>query len=93
MIRPLRDQVLIKRDDPPTMAGSIIMPEVARDWRSTQGTVTGVGPKCSELRVGDRVLLPPLGGKEHRIDGQLIGLWKESEVFGVLEKAPELIDA
>ncbi len=67
------------------MNGSIILPEVARDWRSTKGIVTSVGPKCTELRVGDHVLLPPLGGKEHRINGELIGLWKESEVFGVVD--------
>jgi len=69
------------------------MPEVARDWRSTHGTVRAVGPKCRELKAGDRVLLPPLGGKEHRIDGELIGLWKEDEVFGVLEELGTQLDA
>lgn len=94
MIRPMNDQVVIKRDPPQTTyASGLIIPDAHVDFRSTAGTVLAVGPKCNEVKIGDRVLLHIYGGVEHRVDGDLVGLWKEDDIFGVIEPEMELIDA
>lgn len=87
-LRPLRNQILIKRDEPPSMtAGGLHLPEVAQPWRSNYATVRAVGPKCHSVKVGDRLVLTDLGGKEFRYEGELLAMIDETDdcLVGVLE--------
>lgn len=85
MIRPIRDKVLIRRDDPPSQTASgLFIPESAQDWRSTEATVLAIGPKVHTVKVGDRVKLAPLGGVEIRDAGVLVALMPEDEILAVL---------
>lgn len=90
----MNDVVIVKRDMPAQMAGSLHIPETAQDFRSPFGTVLAVGPKVRErIRVGDRVGLTQLGGREQRIDGELIGMWREDEIPVVYDTDASQLDA
>ena len=77
----------LKRDAPPATVGSLVIPESARDWRGTQGTALAVGPKANTVKAGDRLLLPPLGGVEVVHHGELVALFPEADILGVLPRA------
>lgn len=70
VITPLRDQVLVKREPPPDQIGAIYVPDMAKRWRTTEATVTAVGPgrhgKHGRLpppcAVGDRVIVDKWAG-------------------------------
>lgn len=81
--------MIIKRDEAPTQtaSGLLVIPDTAQDWRGEQGTVLAIGPKVHTVKVGDRVLLPALGGIEVRDAGVLVGIWPEDDIFGVIDHA------
>jgi len=77
-LRPLRDQVLVKRDPPPDQVGSIIVPDVAKRWRTTEAEVLAVGPGRKgrngerlpmPCAVGDRVIVDKWGGDVVGVEG------------------------
>ena len=81
--------MIIKRDEPPaqTASGLLFIPESAQDWRGERGTVLAIGPKVHTVKVGDRVLIPALGGVEVRDEGVLVGIWPEDDIFAVIDAA------
>lgn len=64
-----------------TETGLVLAPdavEVPQD-----ATVLAIGPDCTRVRVGDRVLYPKYSGTEVTIDGEPVLLLAESELLGV----------
>lgn len=57
-IRPLKDSVLVKQDDPKekTEGGIFLIDSNDRKLHDDLGTVLAVGPKVGGVRVGDRVM-------------------------------------
>lgn len=86
-IRPIRDQVLVQRDPPPTASGLVLLPETVQAWRSNYGTALAVGPKARTVKAGNRLFLPDLGGVEFRHEGVLLALFPEDDIIGVLPDA------
>lgn len=86
-LRPLRDQVIVRREAPPAMAGTLHLPEAHQDWRGQYGRVEAVGPKVRTVVVGDRVLLPLYAGVEYRHEGDLIAMMPEDDILGVVPQA------
>jgi len=94
--RPLQDRVVVRRlDDDKKTAGGIIIPDTAQE-KPTEGEVIAVGPGARDesgtlhpldVKVGDRVLFGKWSGTEVTIDGEELVIMKESDIFGVIERA------
>ena len=92
-LRPLHDNVLVKRtEEEEKSAGGIVLPGSATE-KPSQGEVIAVGPgKKSEngdvspvgVAVGDTVIFGQYGGNEIKIDGEEYLILSESDIFGVV---------
>jgi co-chaperonin GroES (HSP10) len=65
-LRPVRDYVVVVPEKKPDTFGGIIMPDAEEgDWlhNKTGGwcTVVAIGPKCEQVKKGDRVHLSAYG--------------------------------
>ena len=94
-LRPLHDNVVVKRIDlEEEMSGGIIIPDTAKE-KPSEGEVVSVGPGGRDeagkiipidLKVGDRVLFGKWSGTEVKIDGVEYLIMKESDIMGVIEQ-------
>ena len=94
--RPLQDRVLVRRlDEDEKTAGGIIIPDTAQE-KPTEGEVIAVGPGGRDeqgnltpldVKAGDRILFGKWSGTEVNIDGEELVVMKESDIFGIIEKA------
>lgn len=93
-IRPLYDNVLVKRKDEETVsAGGIVLPGSAKE-KPNQGEVVAVGNgallESGEIRpltvkVGNKVLFGQYSGNTVKIDGEEFVIMRENEIYGVIE--------
>jgi chaperonin GroES len=93
--RPLHDRVVVKRIDAETKTkGGIIIPDSAKE-KPQEGQVVAVGPGGRDetgklipidVKTGDRVLFGKWSGSEVKIDGELLLIFKESDIMGVIER-------
>ena len=93
-IRPLHDQVIVKRKEAETTTASgIIIPDTAKEkpiegevvavgkgFRRDDGTVTPL-----DVKVGDKVLFGKYKGTEITLEGEYLLMMKEDDIFGVIE--------
>jgi len=93
-IHPLRDRVVIKREDERTSAGGIVIPSTANNEKPTQGKVCHVGPgdlskdgtlKPMVVKVGDNVLFSRYSGTEIKIDGEDYVIMKEEDILAIVK--------
>jgi chaperonin GroES len=101
MFKPLHDKVVVKRIDALNKTASgIIIPESAQE-RPQQGYVMAVGPGARSTQgdlvpmgvvKGDKILFGKYTGSEIKVDGEMVIIMKESDIFGVLteEATPKL---
>ena len=93
-IRPLYDNVLVKRKDEEEMsAGGIVLPGSAKE-KPNQGEVMAVGQgalldngetRPLTLKVGDTIVFGQYSGNAITVDGDELIIMRESEIYGVLE--------
>jgi chaperonin GroES len=93
-IRPLYDNVLVKRKDEEEMsAGGIVLPGSAKE-KPNQGEVKAVGQgalldsgeiRALTLKVGDTVVFGQYSGNAITVDGDELIIMRESEIYGVIE--------
>jgi chaperonin GroES len=93
-IRPLYDNVLVKRKDEETVtAGGIVLPGSAKE-KPNQGEVIAVGNGAllenGEIRpltvkVGNKILFGQYSGNTVKIDGDEFVIMRENEIYGVVE--------
>ncbi len=93
-IRPLYDNVLVKRKDEEEKSnGNNVMPESAKE-NPNQGEVMAVGQgslldngevRPLTLSVGDTVVFGQYSGNAIKIDGDELIIMRESEIYGVIE--------
>jgi chaperonin GroES len=93
-VRPLHDQVVIKRLEVETQTASgIIIPDNAQE-KPFQGEVIAVGPgkmldngqlRAPQIKVGDRILFRKYGGVEVKLGGQEFTMIREDEILGIIE--------
>jgi co-chaperonin GroES (HSP10) len=93
-IRPLNRKVFIRTETRPyKTAGGIIIPESARGIYSVDRSkidvelyarVLSVGPRCREIKEGDRIFISRLYFAWIRklADGNFVGYLEEENVFG-----------
>ncbi len=93
-IRPLHDQVLVKRIDEETKTrGGLIIPDSAKE-KPVEGKVIAVGKgkigedrkvRPMEVQKGDRVLFGRYSGAEVDIEGVEHLIMREDDLLAVLE--------
>ena len=93
-IRPLYDNVLIKRKEEEQMsAGGIVLPGSAKE-KPTQGEVIAVGQgslldngevRPLNVKAGDTVLFGQYSGNAVTIEGDELLIMRENEIYGVVE--------
>ena len=87
-IKPLRDRIVIERDQAEDQtAGGIIIPEAAKE-KPVKGTVVAAGPGTKDeptmVKVGDKVLYNKHSGSEVEVDGKRYLIMREQEIFAVV---------
>jgi co-chaperonin GroES (HSP10) len=85
-MKPLRDEIIVKRDanEEKTKAG-IILQGNDDDIKLT-GTVIDVGPKVKDLKKNDRILFHSQGYIVQMVKGKEVIFMPESTVLAILEK-------
>ena len=93
-LRPLHDNVLVKRtEEEETSSGGIILSGSAKE-KPFQGEVVAVGPgKLTQsgenismnVSVGDTVIFGQYGGNEIKLNGEEYLILSEGDIFGVVE--------
>lgn len=91
--RVIKDNVLVKRDDPATKtAGGLLIPETTKD-RPQQGTTIAVGKGVYneagvliplDVNVGDKVLFAKGAGQEIKVGDDTLLVLKESDIIAVI---------
>ncbi len=92
-IRPLYDNVVIKRQEEEAVsAGGIVLPGSAKE-RPNQGEVIAVGTgkvldngevRALELKVGDKVVFGQYAGNAIKLGAEEYIIMREQDVFGVI---------
>lgn len=94
-IKPLHNHVVIKQlDEAETMYGNIIIPDAGRE-KAMVGEVIATGPGIRnvmtgeiipmETSIGDKVTFPSFGGQKITIKGEEYLVYKDSDIFAILE--------
>ena len=93
-IRPLYDNVLVKRKEEEQMsAGGIVLPGSAKE-KPNQGEIVAVGTgalldsgdtRPLNVKIGDTVVFGQYSGNAIKIDGEELIIMRESEIYGVIE--------
>lgn len=92
-IRPLYDNVLVKRADAEERTtGGLFLPSAAQE-KQVFGEVKAIGSgkvmkdgslRAPTVKVGDKVLLAKWGGNEIKYDGEEYLILKESELLAII---------
>ena len=92
-IRPLYDNVVIKRQEQESVsAGGIVLPGSAKE-QPNQGKVVAVGDgtlqdngdvRALQVKVGDTVIFGQYSGNTIKVDGDELMIMRENEIFGII---------
>jgi len=90
-LKPLHDRVIIKQSTSETTTSfGLILPET-KD-KPDEGTVIAVGPGRSfengtdlgvDMKIGDKVYFGKNAGMQVKLDGEVLLVMKESDIFAV----------
>jgi len=96
-ITPLHNHVVIKQqEESETMHGRLIIPDAGKE-KAMMGEVIAVGPGIinlnghlipTTLKVGQIVTFPAFGGQKITIKGEEYLIYKEPDIFALLEEEP-----
>lgn len=93
MIRPTEDRIFIRRFDPISQIGSIVLPEIAQETLH-EGEVVAVGPgklrkdgghRPMSLNIGDKISFGFRADDQFKIDGETFVCIREDDVIGWVE--------
>jgi chaperonin GroES len=94
-VRPLHDQVVIKRLEAETQTASgIIIPDNAKE-KPSEGEVIAVGPgktldngqvRAPQVKAGDRILFRKFGGTDIKVNGQEFLMVREEDILAIIEQ-------
>jgi chaperonin GroES len=93
-IKPLHNHVVVKQvDETETMYGNIIVPDAGKE-KPLMGEIIATGPGIinmngilipNTLLVGQKVVFPSFGGQRVSISGEDYLIYKEQDIFAILE--------
>lgn len=81
-LRPMKDKLLVKRDDLQERIGSIWIPETLQD-RPHRGTVIATGPRVTWVKEGDTIRYSAKGRPDLKLEGVLHNIIAEQDIYGV----------
>tara|TARA_R110000787_G_scaffold248404_1_gene353947 strand:- start:203 stop:484 length:282 start_codon:yes stop_codon:yes gene_type:complete len=93
MIRPLRNYIIVKRHQAETTSAlGIILPDSAQQ-QSDFGEVVACGPGLLErgervpldMKVGDTVHFAMFTGKDVEVDGDIMSMMLDTDVYGIMD--------
>jgi chaperonin GroES len=96
-IRPIHDKVLVKRKEAEgtTLSKLVVIPDQMQ-VPPDEGIVIAVGPGNydqergtripPQIAVGDHILFGKYAGAEIEVEGELVLLLSESEIYGTIER-------
>lgn len=97
-VRPLYDQVFVKKDDESKTKTGIHLPQSVKG-RAVLGTVVAVGPGLlspytggflpMSVKEGDRVFLREFTGYIVKYEEHEVHVFKENEIIGVVPESEE----
>ena len=90
-LQPLRDHVVIREDEAPSYAGSIVLPEQAKK-KPARGTVLAVGPEVGyeqneavQIKVGSTVIYSKYSGTVVRLaDKTDVLILPEKDIYAIV---------
>ncbi len=83
-IKPLADRVVAVREEAQTKTASgIFLPDNAKE-KPVLAQVVAVGPKVTQLKVGDKIVYKEYSTTELKIDGQEYLIVKEEDVLATI---------
>lgn len=92
-IKPLYDQVFVKKDSEDTTKSGFYLPQSVKG-RTVTGTVVAAGPGLLSpytggflpmtVKEGDRVFLKEFSGYIIKHEGEEVHVFKEAEIIGVV---------
>ncbi len=92
-LRPLYDNVVVKRkEEEAVSAGGIVLPGSAQE-KPNQGEVVAVGTgavsdngdvRPLQVKVGDTVIFGQYSGNTVKVDGDELMIMRESEIFAIV---------
>ena len=93
-LKPLHDRVIVKQEKGETTTSfGIILPEAKE--KPNEGTVVAVGPGKSfdngteiqvDMKVGDKVYFTKHAGMQVKLDGEVLLVLNESDIYAVEEQ-------
>lgn len=88
-LKPLHDNVMIKRmESEERTASGIIIPDAAKE-RPQRGTVIAVGAGKGEIKMnvkeGDTVLFGKYAGTEFKVDGEELVIMRQDDILAIVE--------
>ena len=92
-IRPLRDRIVVRRQEERKSAGGIVIPDTATE-KPIIGEVIAVGPGktldngsvlAPTVKVNDKVLFGKYAGTEVELQGEKLIVMREDDVMGVID--------
>ncbi len=94
-VKPLRENVLIKRiEEENKSVGGIILPDTAKE-KPSEGVVIalGEGPRTKDgrtlpmsIKVGDNILFSKWSGTEIKVNGEPHLIIKEGDILAIIER-------
>lgn len=97
-VKPLYDQVFVKKDEETTTKAGFHLPQSVKG-RAKEGTVVSAGPGLLSpytgsflpmtVKEGDRVFLREFSGYIINYDGQEVHVFKENEIIGIIPQDDE----
>lgn len=92
-IKPLYDQVFVKKDEAATTKSGLHLPETVKG-RAVTGTVVATGPGLlspyigkflpMQVKVGDRVYIKEFSGYILNYEDQEVHIFRENEIVGTV---------
>ena len=92
-IRPLRDRIVVRRQDERKTAGGIVIPDTASE-KPMMGIVVAVGPGKAldngsilepSVKVNDKVLFGKYAGTEVELKGEQLVVMREDDIMAIVE--------
>ena len=86
MVRPLKDNILLKRIEEPSN-GTIHIPEIAKNKEKSQkGIALAIGSGVTaDIKAGDRVLFSKYSGTDIQTGSEKYVIISEQNIYAVIE--------
>ncbi len=92
-IRPLRDRIVVRRQDERKSSGGIVIPDTASE-KPMMGIIVAVGPGKAldngsvlepALKQDDKVLFGKYAGTEIEVNGEQLVVMREDDIMAIVE--------